>query len=266
MNSAPSHHGPISSPGLMPSPVGERPRSLPALRFLKLLGPQTLPQEAAGPITEETAPRERKVRGQSMQQRPKEPGGLWGRGRGGEPPAWISGRIQCLQKERTRSHHSNLEPSPCPRGKPQVPGRKQIPTGFIFPLSLFQVPWLSGEEGEELLLGSGARGSSGSEPGELRASPGPAPGIRLPREFNDSSTVTERERVWQKHSRDTDLPGWGPGKHTTQLLPDGTFLQAPSLAPSCFPQTPSRGRGRESTGFGFRSPESPGLTPRRTPV
>lgn len=234
----------------MLSPLGERPKCLPALRFLKLLGPQTAPR-CCGAHYRGGSHRGKESAGAKHAARAKEPGGLWGRGRGREPPAWISGPIQCLQKERTRSHHSNLEPLPPPPGKPQVPGRKQVPTGFILPPSLFRVRRLSGEEGgrssSSVGVGEGGEGGEpGPEPGELPDSPGPAPFIWPPGEFSDSSTVTESVAVAQPGHRS---PRLGPCKHTTQLLPDGTVLQAPSLAPSPFRKPPAGNEKRRRTGL-----------------
>lgn len=89
------------------------------------------------------------------------------------PSAWISGHIQCLQKERTRSHHPN----------PEAPGEaasswKKTGSHRLYPpLSLFQAAQAWGEEGEGLLLAQGGggsktgeekAGSSGSEPEGLR--------------------------------------------------------------------------------------------------
>lgn len=73
------------------------------------IGSQTSPKQAEGPVGEETPTQKRKEnwKGKACREGgPKEPGRLW---EGEGPSTWISGHIQCFQKERTRSHHPNPE-------------------------------------------------------------------------------------------------------------------------------------------------------------
>lgn len=131
-----------------------------------------------------------------------------------------------------------------PPGKQQVPGRRQVPTGFtlLCHSSRQLTPGVEEEEGLLLAQGGGGSktgeekaGSSGSELEGLQDLTWSPPLVLQPRQDSDSGGATERG--WWKYSEDAGLPGWGPCKHAAQLLPDRTFLQALSRAPFPFRQT-----------------------------
>lgn len=176
------------------------------------------------------------------------------------PSAWISGHIQCLQKERTRSH----QPNPEAPGKRQAPLRRQVPTGFIFRSHSKQLRrWRGGR-------GLGRIQHRTGEGWQRRLRAGGAPGPHLvgalilqPRQGSDLGRVTERG--WQKHSEDAGLPGWGPCKHMALLLPDGRDISPSSFrSPPPLSADPQHATIRKSPGFGARRPESPGFTLRLT--
>lgn len=93
-----------------------------------------------------------------------------------------------------------------PLEKQQVPGRKQVPTGFILRLSLLQVLRLRTEEEE--------RSSSYLEVGAAQAQSqlGSRTHLDPPLHFAGQTV----QCLQQGDSQDTGLSGWGAGKRTSQ--------------------------------------------------
>lgn len=150
------------------------------------------------------------------------------------PSAWISGHIQCLQKERTRSHQLNPEAP----GKRQAPLRRQVPTGFIF--RSHSSPSSSGAGEEEGGWGGSSTGleragSAGSEPEGLQDLTWSVPSFCSP---DRAVTWAESQKGGGRSTVRTQVSQAGGHASTWPCCSQmgGTFLQALSGAPLPFPQ------------------------------